>query len=211
MRRTTATALALVVAVTAGAPIACGDDDVTTAESTTTAADESAATTTAPASETTAETNETTTAPNDETTVPPEGNDPMDYEGQQWDFGLLTDVVNPDGVVMVSFDRVQIYTDDGSLQSGKDLDSEPIIFGNTDVPYVNDNPEIRTFVLADDPQILRIADPIPCASDEYPAEPTWVSISVDELVGGAWRDRVMASLTFDQRGLVSRLRLSAAC
>lgn len=210
MRRTTG-ALALVAALAASGLTACGDDDVaTTADSTTTTPAASAVTSTAPATETTAD-DGTTTAPDDETTVPPEGNDPMDYEGQQYDFGLITDVVSPDGVVMVSFDRVQIYSDDGALESGKDLTSEPIIYGNTDVPYENANPAIRTFVLADDPQILRIADPIPCASDEYPAEPKWVSITVDELIAGAWEDRVMASLTFDQRGLVSRLRLSAAC
>lgn len=189
---------------------ACGDDgEIASSDATTTTS--AAATTTSAAPDTSAGDESTTTAPDDQTTVPAEGNDPMDYEGQQYDFGLMTDVVRQDGVVMLRFDRVQLYADDGSLESGADLTTEPIIYGNTDVPYVNDNAKVRTFVLADDPQVLRIADPIPCASDEDPADPNWVSISVDELVGGAWRDRIMAALTFDQRGLVSRLRLSAAC
>lgn len=210
MRRPRPVAPRLLAALVATAALtACGNDSkVASVEPTTTSA--AAQTTTTAATGTTTD-SDTTTPRGTATTVPAEGNDPMDYEGQLYDFGEITDVISQDGVVMIRFDREQLYADDGTLQSGKDFTSEPIVYGNTDVPYVNDSPAIRTFVLADDPQILRIADPIPCASDEFPAEPVWKPISTSELVDGAWRDRLMDSLTFDRNGLVARVRLSGAC
>ena len=138
-----------------------------------------------------------------------------DYKGQKFDGGFVKGVTRTGPVVQISFDRYQVYVGqpDGQyvLRSGAELTTEPILFGNTDVPYVNDNPKLRTFTLAPDVTILRIADPVPCASDDPRADPVWQSITVADLEGGSWKDRQEDSLTFDPSGLVKQIRLSTGC
>jgi len=136
---------------------------------------------------------------------------PGDFEGQRYDFGAITKLNLADGVYSVTFDRQQLYTDDGSLQSGTDFSEEPILFGNTDVPYINETTRTRRFVLAQDVEVLRIADPVPCASDEVVADPIWEPIEIEALMNGAWKDRLMDTLTFSTDGDVTRIRLSTGC
>jgi hypothetical protein len=134
-----------------------------------------------------------------------------DFEGQRYDFGAIVLVESVDGEVWMQFNRQQLYQDDGSLASGADLQAEPIVYGSTDVPYIDESPLLRRFVVAPDATVLRIEDPIPCASDEDPAEPTWEELTPQDLLDGAWEDRTMDSLTFGMDGRVSQVRLSAAC
>lgn len=154
---------------------------------------------------------ETTGPTADSPDLPPPALDVGDYEGQLYDFGQVTGVTGSGGVVRIDFNRQQLYAEDGSLLSGPDFNEEPIVYGNTDVPYVDDSPQIRRFVLSPSVRILRIADPVPCASDEDFSDPVWQEITVDDLVEGAWVDRLEDSLSFDQTGLVSQVRLSTAC
>ena len=116
-----------------------------------------------------------------------------------------------DGAAWIEVNRQQLYQEDGSLASGAQLTEEPILYGSTDVPYVDDSPKLRRFVVAPDATVLRIEDPIPCASDDPPGDPVWTDVGVDGLLGGAWRDRTMDSLTFGPDGRVTQVRLSAAC
>jgi len=154
----------------------------------------------------------TTSAP---TTSTPGALSVGDYEGQQFDGGFVKGVTRTGDVVQISFDRYQVYVaqPDGqyALKSGTELTEEPILYGNSDVPYVNDNPKLRTFTLAPDVTILRLADPVPCGADDRPTDPVWQSITVAALEGGAWTDRQEDSLVFNPAGLVRQVRLSSGC
>lgn len=155
---------------------------------------------------------EDTTEPTaDSPDLPPPALDVGDYEGQLYDFGQITDVRGSGGAVHLEFNRQQLYADDGTLVSGSDFNEEPIVYGNTDVPYVDDSSKSRTFVLAPDAVVVRLADPLPCFYDEHPTDPVWNPIPVAELLSGSWKDRTQDTLSFRQDGLVSQVRLSAAC
>ena len=143
--------------------------------------------------------------------IPPPATDVGDYEGQLYDFGAITDVRTEGEVVVVVFNRQQLYAEDGTLLSGRDFNEEPILYGSTDVPYIDDSATTRRFVLSPTVRVLRIADPVPCASDDAPADPIWDELPVEDLLAGAWLDRVMDTLSFDQTGVVSQVRLSTAC
>ncbi len=162
----------------------------------------------------------TTTAPSSSTSgsvsasVPGGGDaaDAGDYEGQQFDFGAITGVEEAaDGTVWLDLNRQQLYQADGSLAAGPQLTEEPVLYGNTDVPYVDDSPKIRRFRVAPEAEVLRIEDPVPCASDEEVADPIWEPQTTADLVAGSWRDRLLDSLTFDAAGSVVRVRLSTGC
>lgn len=142
---------------------------------------------------------------------PPRGGDSGDFEGQLYDFGAITAVRREGGRVAVVFNRMQLYGGENSLLSGTDFVEEPIVYGNTDAPYVDTSPKTRTFYLAPDAMVLRIEDPVPCADEPEIREPTWANLSVADLVGGAWRDRLEDTLSFSPGGLVSQVRLSTAC
>ena len=137
--------------------------------------------------------------------------DPGDYEGQLYDFGAINDIHREGSSVVVIFNRQQLYTEAGKLQSGSQFTQEPIVYGNTDVPYVDDSPKTRRFVLASDARVLRITDPIPCASDEIIKDPVWADTGVDQLVAGNWKDRLEDTLSFRSDGLVDQVRLSSGC
>jgi hypothetical protein len=139
------------------------------------------------------------------------GRDRGDFEGQRFDFGAIASAREHGGTVSIEFNRQQVYLQDGSLVSGTQLTEEPVIYGSTDVPYVDQSPTLRRFVLAPDARVLRIADPIPCASEEPMADPVWKELTPTDLVAGAWHDRLMDSLSFGRDGLVHQVRLSAAC
>jgi hypothetical protein len=178
-------------------PAGCGDDSPGTA-------DRSVATSTTRASEGTG-TLATTTS------VASSPGDVGDYEGQRFDFGAITLAESVDGAVWIEFNRQQLYREDGTLVSGTQLTEEPVLYGSTDVPYVDDSPKLRRFVLAPDAEVLQIEQPIPCASEPDQRPPIWTSHGPDALLTGAWRTRAMDSLTFGVDGRITRVRLSAAC
>ena len=138
-------------------------------------------------------------------------NDIGDFAGERFDFGELKGVQRSGGQVVISFNRQQLYAEDGSLQSGTQFTTEPIVYGNTDVPYVDDSPKVRRFVLAPDARVLVIGRPVPCASDEVVAQPIWNAMSLDDFVRGGWVDDLEDSLTFGPDGHLTQVRLSTAC
>jgi hypothetical protein len=145
------------------------------------------------------------------TSVPGAATDVGDYEGQRFDFGVITRAESVDGSVWIEFNRQQLYREDGTLMSGTQLTEEPVLYGSTDVPYVDDSPKLRRFVLAPDARVLRIEDPIPCASEPDQPPPVWSTHRPDVLVEGAFRTRAMDSLTFGTDGRITQVRLSSAC
>lgn len=135
-----------------------------------------------------------------------------DYEvGLRYDYGVVTAVRREaDDQISVQFNRQQLHTDDG-LRSGTQLTAEPVVYGNSDVPWVDDNDRLRRYVLAPDAEVLRLADPAPCGGGPEPAGPVWQSLGVRGLDSGALSGRTQDALTFDETGRVSRVRLSTSC
>lgn len=146
------------------------------------------------------------------TAVRPEGPvDERDWEGQRYDFGAVTEARRVGGEQVIDFDRYQLRDPDGGFRSGRTLTEEPVLFGNSDTPFKNVNPRLRTFTVADDATVI-VLDPEWSCDDRSPGDlPEWVPLSFDQLMafgGGAGRQD---ALTFDAEGRVSQIRLSRGC
>jgi hypothetical protein len=191
-----APAVLLVALIGAGA---CGDG-AEPAVPATTAAGRDGATTEAPAS----------TAP--AATIPRAGAE--DWDGARFDFGILDRIDRTeDGRTLLVFDRVQVELGTGGPISAPVLTEEPIVYGNTDAAFVNENTSLRTYVAAADVEVLRISNlRETCADRDDAAEARWERVGIDDVVDGAlWDEYRQVSLTFDAGGRVSRLRLSSGC
>lgn len=195
--------LPLAIVGLAGLLGSCTSDDAATDSPTT----EAPATADAPA---------TTGAPADDTATAGRG----DWTDERYDFGTISSVERVDGHVEIVFDRQQLYSEQGDLQSGSQFTEEPILTGNTDAPMVNENDQLRRYVVAPEADLLRVHLPQPCADGtNEDVEVTWDIISEDDLVAGATEVSTPESvdtftqvaLTFDATGLVTRVRLGAGC
>lgn len=205
-RRLVALAIAVAAAVSTGACSGSPDKkaDATSGVATTVVAEPG---TTSPPS--------TSGAPG--ATVPPASGAPgpaiRDWDGTRFDFGTLDRIDRTeDGRTLVVFDRMQVETGQG-LKSGKDLTTEPIVFGNTDAPFANDSPALRTYVARSGIEVLRLANPREHCTDEGTSPPPrWEPVTVDQVVSQSlWDEYPQVSLTFSTDGYVSRLRLSSGC
>lgn len=136
-------------------------------------------------------------------TAPPQ----HDWEGQQYDFGIVRSVRQMGGRWVLTFDREQIHDDHG-VRDGPTLSTEPIIIGDDpDVTITNQNRKLRTFGVRDDAEVLRLDQAWTCAA----GVPNWSHLTVPELaVAGTGQD-TQDSLTFDAQGQVIRIRLSRGC
>ncbi len=134
----------------------------------------------------------------------------MDWEGQRYDFGTIHSARVADDQLLISFDRMQLYEEDGTLHSGPTLSEEPIIVANTDMPFLNQSRALRTFSVAPDAMIKRLSADWTCGP-EGPAAPTWDEITFDDLAAAGIGDDTQDSLTFDGYGQVVQIRLSRSC
>ena len=188
-------------------------EQVTTTEQPTTTEPSSTSTSTTrkPTTSSTSTTVETTTTPAPTTTAP---RSPRDWDGIKWDFGQIMSVTaGPDATI--AFDRFTLSDENGDI-SADAYESEPVIFGNTDVPYLNQNTETRDYTLAEGVEILYLANSFlagGCEMDgsDVPA-PGWSPMTLEELANA---DAVVlgtqTSLTFSDAGFVERIRLSYSC
>ena len=188
-------------------------EQVTTTEQPTTTEPSSTSTSTTrkPTTSSTSTTVETTTTPAPTTTAP---RSPRDWDGIKWDFGQIMSVTaGPDATI--AFDRFTLSDENGDI-SADAYESEPVIFGNTDVPYLNQNTETRDYTLAEGVEILYLANSFlagGCEMDgsDVPA-PDWSPMTLEELANA---DAVVlgtqTSLTFSDAGFVERIRLSYSC
>lgn len=204
MRRLTGTVLAVLLALTAGA---CSDD----------ADDEGAApsstTSTAPGGsdgdgDSDGDTTSTTTA-----VSIPEGAE--DWDGTRYDVGIVDRIDRlEDGRTIVVFDRVQLETEDGRKEAAA-FDEEPIVYGNTDQPFVNENTRLRRYVVSPQVEVLVLGNQreVCPGGDADPQPAMWDGSSVDAAVDGSlWERYQQVSLTFDAAtGHVTRIRFSTAC
>jgi hypothetical protein len=114
---------------------------------------------------------------------------------------------------VIEFDRYGLVADAGPIESA-DLTSEPIIYGNTDVPYVNQNPATRRFALAEGAELLVLSNEREagnCDFEDRPdIDPIWSALSLAELET-LDMGPTQTSLTFDDNGLVTRVRVSYGC
>jgi hypothetical protein len=136
-----------------------------------------------------------------------------DWDGVRYDVGILRSIDRrADGQILLLFDRVQIYDENGKLRSGKDFTDEPIVLGNRDVQFVNENDRLRRYVLHPKGEVLRWANILDSCNDEDPASPRWDSVSIDEVIKKSlWKEYRQVSLTFDPEGRVIRVRLADGC
>lgn len=152
------------------------------------------------------------------TTGPPAGGAPdpgavRDWDGSRFDFGTLDRIDRTeDGRTLVVLDRMQVETAQGR-KSGKDLTTEPIVYANTDTPFANDNPALRTYVARPGIEVLRLANLRELCTEEGTSPPArWAPVTVDQVVSQSlWDEYPQVSLTFSTDGYVSRLRLSSGC
>ena len=136
-----------------------------------------------------------------------------DWEGFHWDYGVIDRIDRTeDGKTRIVFDRGEL-PGATSNQSVGDFTEEPIVYGNTDLGMVNQNPKLRTYVADDAVEVLRITNlRDTCADREDAAPARWGKVSVDVVVDGSlWEEYRQVSLTFDVTGLVLRIRLSSGC
>lgn len=151
--------------------------------------------------------------------------DPLDWDGTHYDFGNVIQATAKGSSVEIAFDRYQIYGGDHWIQASE-IDSEPLIYANTDVPYLNDSPKLRAFRLASDVDIEVLAN-LRAICDgmfaDVPIEvaPTYRKVSTAELVSWSSAGADLAppgfvsagqeALTFDERGNVIRLVFLDSC
>ena len=196
----------LVAAVALLAASACGGDDSQPEVSTTTSTTLSA-TSSVPVS-----VGQTTSTVGGRTSATSPTRNVRDWDGVRFDIGIVDRIDRTeDGLTLIVFDRVQLETE-GGRKSGKDFTEEPIVVGNTDYPFVNDNKSLRTYVAQRNVDVLRIANVRQTCADGSSAPPQWEAVTVDQVVARSlWKEYPQVSLTFSPEGFVSRLRLSSGC
>ena len=154
-----------------------------------------------------------TPAPSGTSTTAVGSIDAGDWAGERFDLGIVDRIDRTeDGRTVVVFDRVQLLTE-GEPLSGDQFADEPIVFGNTDVPFQNDSNRLRTYVLHPQVEVLRLANArAVCPDDDLLDDPVWEPVTLDQVVDGSlWDDFGQVSLTFDGAGLVTRVRFSTGC
>ncbi len=156
------------------------------------------------------------TSATDGTAPPRAGGAALDWDGVRYDFGRITGMSSNDPqhqVAFITFDRYQLYDQVGTLQSAPDFTEEPIVVGNSDVPWVSENPKERTYALDPDAEVLNLANPgkIQCGGNDKTERPAWKSSTVDDLFAAGIPDSDQVSLTFSDAGKVTRIRISQGC
>lgn len=121
----------------------------------------------------------------------------------------------------------------GTPREGKELRREPLMYGNTDVPYLNESSKLRSYLLAPDAETVRISN----ASDicEWPdshdhisephaqrPDPVFEAVGLDDLLAanrlasdlngtGTQYDGRQDARTFDSAGQIVRLVFASGC
>jgi hypothetical protein len=150
----------------------------------------------------------------------------LDWDGTHWDAGNVVGITREGGERVVIFDRYGLYGDGDGLKEAKQLTREPLVYANSDYPYVNQNPKLRRYVLAQDAQVLEITNTHEIcrarfAQPPQKAEaPRFVPVDVAKLMAASKRGDVAApglsargqdALTFDAAGRITRLVFSGGC
>jgi hypothetical protein len=135
-----------------------------------------------------------------------------DWDGAEFDVGVIDRVGELGGYRTIEFDRYS-YRDPerGVIDAGAFTD-EPIAYGWRDSPFVNIEQQLRTFVVADDVEVLVLGGDATarCRGRAPPPRATWLSVEPSYLdLPAATED--IASLTYSPAGQVVRIRFTRGC
>lgn len=135
-----------------------------------------------------------------------------DWDGVEFDVGVIDRVGELGGYRTIEFDRYSYrHPERGVIDAGA-FTAEPIAYSWRDSPFVNVQEQLRTFVLADDVEVLVLGGDAaaPCRGRAPPARPEWVPVQKSYLdLPAATED--IASLTYSPDGHVVRIRFTHGC
>jgi hypothetical protein len=136
-----------------------------------------------------------------------------DWDGAEYDVGVINRVGELGGYQTIDFDRYSYQDPERGVTDASGFVEEPMAYGWTESPFVNVQEQLRTFVLADDVDVLVLggeaADRACDESGPLPS-PTWVSVGVSYLDQPAATEDI-ASLTYSDDGQVTRIRFTHGC
>jgi hypothetical protein len=136
-----------------------------------------------------------------------------DWDGAEFDVGVISRVGELGGYRTIDFDRYSYQDPERGVVDATALDEEPVAYGWTDSPFVNVQEQLRTFVLADDVEVLVLggdAADMACGESGRRPSPTWVPAGVSYLDQPAATEDI-ASLTYSDDGQVTRIRFTHGC
>lgn len=134
-----------------------------------------------------------------------------DWDGAEFDVGVIDRVGELGGYRTIEFDRYSYEDPEHGVIDAGAFDEEPIAYGWAESPFVNIQEQLRTFVVADDVDVLVLGGDATgrrCAGP--PARPTWLSVEPSYLDLPAATEDV-ASLTYSPEGQVVRIRFTRGC
>jgi hypothetical protein len=157
------------------------------------------------------------TATTETLTLPPTVTDggPLvgDWDGAAFDVGVIHDVGELGGYTTIDFDRYSYRDPERGVIDAAGFVEEPIAYAWTESPFVNIQEQLRTFVLADDVEVLVLGGAAAARScrDRRPLPAAdWIPVGVAFLDQGAATEDI-ASLTYSDDGLVTRIRFTRGC
>lgn len=131
----------------------------------------------------------------------------LDWEGQKYDFGIVHRVEQDGGNWTLTFDRAQIHDEHG-VRDGPTLETEPVYIGDpAGVTLTNTNPRLRRFAVRSDAEVLLLSPAWNCTNDL----PSWVPVGLEAVAAAPSTLGGQDALTFDNDGLVIRIRLARGC
>jgi hypothetical protein len=136
-----------------------------------------------------------------------------DWDGAEFDVGVIKQVGELDGYRTIDFDRYSYEDPDRGVTDASAFTEEPIAYWWTESPFVNIQQQLRTFVLADDVEVLVLNDDgadRACNGTGPRPSPTWVPVGVSYLEQPAATEDI-ASLTYSDAGQVTRIRFTHGC
>jgi hypothetical protein len=136
-----------------------------------------------------------------------------DWDGAEFDVGVIQQVGELSGYQTIDFDRYSYEDPELGVTDASAFTEEPIAYWWTESPFVNVQEQLRTFILADDVEVLVLSDDgVDQACDEAGPEPTptWVPVGVSYLDQPAATEDI-ASLTYSADGEVTRIRFTHGC
>jgi hypothetical protein len=136
-----------------------------------------------------------------------------DWDGAEFDVGVIHEIGELGGYKTIDFDRYSYRDPERGVIDAAGFVEEPIAYGWAESPFVNVQEQLRTFVLADDVEVLVLGGAAAGRScrDRRPLPPAdWIPVGVAFLDQPAATDDV-ASLTYSDDGLVTQIRFTRGC
>jgi hypothetical protein len=137
-----------------------------------------------------------------------------DWDGAEYDIGVIKRMGELGGYRTIDFDRYSYDDPDRGVTDASGFTEEPIAYWWTESPFINIQEQLRTFVLADDVEVLVLNDEgvdRACADGGGPRpSPTWVPVGVSYLEQPVATEDI-ASLTYSDAGQVTRIRFTHGC